>query len=78
MIKFENPTNGRYYYLQIDRDILNDLVLTIIRGGSRSNSRVVRHFGYKCPLTIQREIQRICKVRLRHGYVDVSGKSSPM
>jgi hypothetical protein len=44
MLKFENPTNGRYYYLYIERDLLNDMVLTIIRGGSRS--RVVQRIDY--------------------------------
>jgi hypothetical protein len=70
MIKFENPTNGRYYYLEINTDALNDLVLTIIRGGARS--RVVRHFGYNCQSDIEREIERICKVRLKRGYVKIN------
>lgn len=66
MLKFENPSNGRYYYLETHRDLLNDLVLTITRGGA--HSRIVRHFGYNCETTLIREIERIKRIRLKRGY----------
>lgn len=66
MLKFENHSNGRYYYILVKKDILNDWVLTIIRGGS--HSRVVRHFGYNCMEAINVEIERLTKRRLKRGY----------
>ncbi len=67
MIKFENPTNGRFYYLQTHHDLLGHLVLTVIRGGK--GSRFVKHYGYDCPEKIDKEIKRITKLRLNHGYL---------
>lgn len=69
MIKFENIQNKRYYYLIKNQDILNAWVLTIIRGGTQT--RVVRHYGYDCCETIDKEIVRISKIRLRRGYTIV-------
>lgn len=66
MIKFENKTNGRFYYLVSNTDILNDLVLTVIRGGI--HSRVVRHYGFNNRIAIQKEIDRITRIRIRRGY----------
>ena len=66
MIKFENAENGRFYYLVKEKDIFNALVLTVIRGGT--HSRVVRHFGFNCEISIQREIERISRQRLKRGY----------
>lgn len=66
MLKFENPSNGRYYYIQVGTDILNDMCVTIIRGGK--NYRVVRHFGFNSFDKIQSEINRLTKIRVRRGY----------
>ena len=66
MIKFENKSNGRYYYLIKNMDIFSENTLTIIRGGY--NSRVVRHFGYNCSEIIEREIERISRIRIKRGY----------
>lgn len=66
MIKFENPLNGRYYYIILQKDMLEHDVLTIIRGGKRS--RVVRHFGFNSINKIQDEIQRLIKIRVKRGY----------
>jgi len=70
MIKFENPENGRYYYLVKEKDILNELVLTVIRGGR--NVRVVRRMGFGCESLIQKEIERISKKRIKRGYILVT------
>lgn len=70
MIKFENKDNGRYYYMSEYKDILNDWVLTIIRGGI--TSRVIRHYGYLCRNDLQAEIARLSKRRLQRGYKLVS------
>jgi hypothetical protein len=66
MIKFENKTNGRFYYLSLQKDILNDLVLTIIRGGR--NSQRVLNVNYNCLDAITNELQRLIKRRLKRGY----------
>lgn len=66
MICFENRENGRFYYMKVGRDALNDLVLTVIRGGLRSS--VIRHFGFNCKHTLQREIDKLAKRRLQRGY----------
>lgn len=67
MLRFENKTNGRYFYVMRSEDILNNLVLTIIRGGRKA--RVVRHYGYDCRLKIDEEIKRLTKRRIKRGYV---------
>lgn len=66
MLKFENKTNGRFYYLSIERDLLNDLILRIVRGGhSVSLCRTVSHLD---PETMLKKIQEIIKKRIRRGY----------
>jgi len=67
LIKFENKTNGRFYYIKVYTDLLGDKVLTIIRGGKYFN--IIRHYGYKDPLLIDAEIKRISKIRLQRGYL---------
>lgn len=66
MLKFENSTNGRFFYLSIERDMLNERVLTIIRGGV--NSRVIRRVVFGCELAIQKEVSRLTVKRLKRGY----------
>lgn len=66
MIKFENRSNGRYYYLAVQRDMLNEHVLIIIRGGHHSN--VVRRMGFNSALVLQDQIDRLSKRRLQRGY----------
>lgn len=66
MIKYENRDNGRFYYLYISKDLLNDYVLNIVRGGR--NVSVHRSRGFACPQTLNEEIRRICKIREKRGY----------
>lgn len=66
MIKFENKSNGRYFYLSISRDIFDDLVLTVIRGGRYA--RVQRAYSHGDLPTITRKITTITKQRLKRGY----------
>ena len=65
MIKFENKTNGRYYYLSVEKDLFND-VLVVVRGGINYSPRrrVVCH-GYN---EIYKHVERLCKIRLTRGY----------
>lgn len=67
LIKFENPINGRYYYLTVANDLFNKYVLTITRGGV--SARVVKHLGFDCMEKIKNEIDRLTKRRLKRGYI---------
>jgi len=67
MLKFENPHNGRYYYLMIERDLLNDFVLVIRRGGHHHH--VICKHGFDSENDLQKEIKRLSLRRLAHGYV---------
>lgn len=66
MIKLENKTNGRFYYLITQRDLFNDLVLTVVRGGRGRN--VIRSYGYNCQSRIEKKIRELTRIRLRRGY----------
>lgn len=66
MIRFENKENGRFYYMVVENDDSNRLILRIIRGGKRV--RVVRSVSYDCSLDVRKEINRLSKRRIRHGY----------
>jgi len=66
MIKFENTQNGRYYYLEITEDLLNDHTLIIHRGGNNYHTRQRRIFNNKD--SVLAEIQRISKIREQRGY----------
>ena len=65
MIKFER-NDGRFYYMQVEKDLFNDLVLTVIRGGRHSSVRrsaCVGHVQY-----IMAELVKLCKRRMQRGY----------
>lgn len=67
MLKFENPSNGRFYYMFMMRDLFNDLNLCIFYGGR--HSRFIRTIGYNCRNTIREEMERLSKRRLKRGYL---------
>lgn len=66
MIKFEHPTNGRYYYISVQKDLFNDMAIVVLRGGR--NHRIIRTFGICSREAIDAEIKRLCKRRLARGY----------
>lgn len=70
MIKFENKVNGRYFYLYIARDMFDDLVLTVIRGGA--NARVQYNYRHGSLPVLEGEVARISKQRIKRGYTLVS------
>lgn len=71
MIKFENPENGRYYYLLVQRDLLGDLVLMVYRGGNHGLS-FCRTINVGDTNIIAEDIQKISKKRLKRGYKLIS------
>lgn len=66
MIKFENETNGRFYYLSIEKDLVHDCVLHVMYGGKNISRRRTAIYGDV--EKVQREIERITKKRLSRGY----------
>ena len=66
MIKFENETNGRFYYLEINKDLLNESVLRITYGGRHISRTRTVYFGSED--SISKEIERITKKRIKRGY----------
>lgn len=72
MLKFENPANGRFYYIEINKDMY-DLVLRITFGGLNS----VRHRVHMCNSreTLDKEVERLHKKRIRRGYILLSNAS---
>ena len=66
MLKFENKSNGRYYYIFVDKDMLDDIVLRIVYGGRYINR--TRTILCSNRNLIQREIDRLSRKRLKRGY----------
>jgi len=71
MIKFENKENGRYYYLMIERDLFDDFVLRIIRGGIYARRSICQYKALSED-AIEKEIQRLSRIRLQRGYTLVN------
>lgn len=70
MIKFENKENGRFYYMRIEKDLFNDTVICVIRGGAHiSVSRLIFCDG---EMGARKEIDRLSRVRLQRGYTLVN------
>ncbi len=69
MLKFENQTNGRFYYISIVKDMLNDCVIRIVYGGHR-HRRISRerHIACDSQRDLLSEIQRLSLRRLSRGY----------
>jgi hypothetical protein len=66
MIKFENKLNGRFYYIQIERDLFNDLMVNIIRGGVHVT--VQRYIFCGDAGSVREKVRQITERRLRRGY----------
>lgn len=67
MIKFENPVNGRYYYMVVEKDMFNEMVLRVTRGGS--SVRVSISIACSDEQSISNEIERLSKKRIKRGYI---------
>ena len=66
MIKFENKSNGRFYYLYISTDLFANPILSVTRGGK--NISVYRVVATGCAIEINNKILQITKKRLSRGY----------
>lgn len=67
MLKFENPINGRFYYIELTRDIFNDRVISIFFGGRgvSRNTLVYCRDGDESKKLLQKLIKR----RYTRGYI---------
>jgi hypothetical protein len=70
MLKFENPENGRYYYVSITKDLFNDLVININFGGRFNHFS--RHVFCENREILERRILEITARRRVRGYFLVS------
>lgn len=66
MIRFENESNGRFYYMTIERDLFDDIVIRIVRGGRGVS--VCRLVYCGCEDIARDEIGRLSRIRQRNGY----------
>ncbi len=66
VIKFENKHNGRYYYLQTEKDLFGDWIIHIIRGGISSRRR--RIIFCDSLMAVREKIRHIGQIRLKRGY----------
>jgi hypothetical protein len=66
MLKFENQSNGRYYYMTVQKDMTGADVLVVVRGGRRV--RVTRTYGFDSPQDRDKRIIQIMQRRIRNGY----------
>lgn len=66
MIKFENPENGRWYYILIQKDLVSENAVTVVRGGR--DRVVVRHAGFYSRADLDIYLAMVQKRRIRNGY----------
>lgn len=66
MIKLENDTNGRYYYIKEMVDLLGDPILLIVRGGK--GKCVIRTYGFTDDTERSKKIDGLIRRRIRNGY----------
>ena len=66
MIKFENKLNGRFYYVEIKKDLFEDVVIHIRRGGR--NALVERLIFCSDARAAREELRIIHKRRIERGY----------
>lgn len=66
MLRFENHANGRFYYIYSKKDLLNDYVLLINRGGRGRGVVILR--GYPTAREREAALAEIARRRIRNGY----------
>lgn len=66
MLKFKNYTNGRYYYVRYIKDMLDDYILCISRGGR--HNRCMSNQVFRSLEEVQQKLFQIKKRRLANGY----------
>ncbi len=67
LMEFENPTNGRFFYMFSHFDENGNPQLTIVRGGKKSKR--VENFVFDDRTRLDKEFQRRANKRLKRGYL---------
>lgn len=70
MLKFENCSNGRFYYIDARHDLFGDLILHIVRGGTGVSVINILFVGNEN--NMRKQIDRLSRLRLRRGYTLVN------
>ncbi len=65
MLRFENKSNGRFYYMDIKNEY-NQFVIRITRGGR--HVCIVRDIVLDGASSMAKEINRLTKRRVKRGY----------
>jgi len=68
LFRWENPHSRRFYVCFLHKDLLNDIILTIVNGGLNSRRGRVRHHLCESVSSGERLIERIHHRRLQRGY----------
>ena len=70
MFRFENPTNGRWYYIIEQSDMFSEHCLVIYRGGTKfACHSVCRRHGYESAEARENALQRLILRRTSRGYI---------
>lgn len=67
MIKLQNKSNGRFYYIRQESDLFDEKVLVVIRGGIKNN-HCVRYVISNDFNNFVHKINSIIKIRIKRGY----------
>ncbi len=66
MLKFENKSNGRYYYISSSKDLFGDISIKVMRGSKSKN--ILKTIGCRSKKEAFHEIHKIIKRRIQRGY----------
>lgn len=66
MIKFFNEINKRYYFISVQKDLFDDWVLLVYRGGGRNH--LIRTYGYANRSLLDERLNEMINKRIKRGY----------
>lgn len=66
-LRWENPSNGRYYEAHLGRDLFGDC-LTLVWGRKNASAGQVRHYALASAQEGFLKINQIIKQRTKRGY----------
>lgn len=71
MLKFENKTNGRFYYVKVQKDIFGQWIINCNRGGVYYSVQRILFSGDVA--AVRKKLQDIIKRRTARGYTLIKG-----
>jgi hypothetical protein len=70
MLRFENPVNGRFYYIIEQSDMFHQYCLIIYRGGTKfACHSVCRRHGYESLEEKENALKKLIARRMSRGYI---------